>query len=57
MDEINKKIKDTESQIDKRSLKDRDIELLKTIPGIGTFTAFLVKSEIDNISRFPLREN
>ena len=52
MDEINKKIKDTESQIDERSLKDRDIELLKTIPGIGTFTAFLVKSEIDDISRF-----
>ena len=44
MDEIDKKIKDIESQIDKRSLKDRDIELLKTIPGIGTFTAFLVKS-------------
>ena len=44
MDEINKKIKDTESQIDKRSIEDPDIELLKTIPGIGTFTAFLVKS-------------
>lgn len=52
MDEINIKIKDTQSQIDKRSIKDRDIELLKTIPGIGTFTAFLVKSEIDDISRF-----
>ncbi len=37
MDEINKKIKDTKSQIDKRAVKDRDIELLKTIPGIGTF--------------------
>ncbi len=43
-DEVNKKIKDTETQIDKRSIKDRDIELLKTIPGIGTFTAFLIKS-------------
>jgi transposase len=53
MDEVNKKIKDIESQIDKRSLEDHDIELLKTIPGIGTFTAFLVKSEIDDIERFP----
>ena len=52
MDEIGKKIKDTQSQIDKRSIEDPDIELLKTIPGIGTFTAFLVKSEIDDISRF-----
>src|SRR4030067_1444578 len=52
MDEIDKKIKDIESQIDKRSIEDRHIELLKTIPGIGTFTAFLIKSEIDDISRF-----
>lgn len=56
MNEIDKKIKDIESQIDKRSIKDRDIELLKTIPGIGTFTAFLVKSEIDDISRFSSKE-
>jgi transposase len=44
MDEIDKKIKDIESQIDKKSIEDKDIELLKTIPGIGTFTAFLIKS-------------
>jgi transposase len=52
MDEINKKIKDIESQIDKKSIEDSDIELLKTMPGIGTFSAFLVKSEIDDIGRF-----
>ena len=56
MDEINKKIKEIESQIDERSIVDKDIELLKTIPGIGTFTAFLVKSEIDNIGRFTSKE-
>jgi transposase len=56
MDEVNKKVKDLESQINKRSLKDRDIDLLKTIPGIGTFTAFLVKSEIDDIERFASKE-
>jgi len=32
------------------------IELLKSIPGIGTFTAFLVKSEIDDIERFASKE-
>ena len=56
MDEIDKKIKEIESQIDKKSIEDSDIELLKTIPGIGTFTAFLVKSEIDNIQRFTSKE-
>ena len=54
--EIDKKIKDIESQIDKKSIEDKDIELLKTIPGIGTFTAFLIKSEIDDISRFSSKE-
>ena len=56
MDEIDKKIKEIESQIDKKSLEDKDIELLKTIPGIGTFTAFLIKSEIDDIERFSSKE-
>jgi transposase len=56
IDEIDKKIKDIESQIDKKSIEDKDIELLKTIPGIGTFTAFLIKSEIDDITRFPSKE-
>ena len=54
--EIDKKIKDIESQIDKKSIEDKDIELLKTIPGIGTFTAFLIKSEIDDIERFASKE-
>jgi len=56
IDEIGKKIKDLESQIDKRSLEDREIKLLRTIPGIGSFTAFLVKSEIDDITRFASKE-
>ena len=56
IDEIGKKIKDLESQIDKRSLEDREIEILKSIPGIGNFTAFLLKTEIDDISRFASKE-
>jgi len=54
--QINKKIKDLESKIDKRSLNNKEIKLLKTIPGIGTFTAFLIKTEIDKIDRFLSKE-
>jgi transposase len=56
IDEIGKKIKELEVEIAKKSLNDRDINLLKSIPGIGNFTAFLIKSEIDDISRFSSRE-
>ncbi len=44
IDDINKKIKDIEAQIDKRLVIDKDIELLKTIPGLGNFTAFIHNS-------------
>jgi len=56
IEEINIKIKDLESQINMIAKIDNDIEILKTIPGIGTLTAFLIKSEIDDISRFPSKE-
>ena len=56
IDEVGKKIKDLESQIDKRSIEDKETLLLKTIPGIGTFTAFLIKTEIDDIGRFYSKE-
>ena len=56
IDEINKKIKDLELQINKRSIKDGDIDILRTMPGVGTFTAFLIKTEIDDISRFCSKE-
>jgi len=54
--DINEKIKDFEVEIDKRIAPDKDIELLKTIPGVGSFTAFILKSEIDNINRFISKE-
>lgn len=37
IDDIDKKIKEIEAEIDKRVVLDNDIELLKTIPGIGRF--------------------
>ncbi|MHB9128624.1 MAG: IS110 family RNA-guided transposase [Candidatus Humimicrobiaceae bacterium] len=56
IDEIGKKIKELDSEIAKKSLCDRDIDLLKSIPGIGNITAFLIKSEIDDIKRFSSKE-
>ena len=56
IDDINKKIKDIEDEIDKRVAPDKDMELLKTSPGIGRFISFLLKSEIDDIARFISKE-
>ena len=56
IDELNKKIKELEAEISKRAVIDNDIILLKTIPGIGDFTAFIIKAEIDNIDRFISKE-
>ena len=54
--DINKKIAIIEKEINKRVTPDKDIEILKTIPGIGIFTAFILKSEIDDIARFASKE-
>ncbi|MBM3712547.1 MAG: IS110 family transposase [Actinobacteria bacterium] len=42
--------------MDKRVTSDSDIELFKTIPGVGRFISFLLKSEIDSIERFISKE-
>jgi transposase len=36
--------------------EDEDVKLLMTIPGIGYYTALLMKSEIGDINRFPFGE-
>ncbi len=56
IEDINVKISIFEKIISNRIALDSDIELLKTIPGIGTFTAFILKSEIDDINRFISKE-
>jgi len=35
---------------------DEDIRLLMSIPGVGYYTALLVKAEIGEVSRFPFKE-
>ena len=56
IDEINKKIKELDSEISKKSLCNKEIDLLKSIPGVGNITAFLINSEIDDIKRFYSKE-
>jgi transposase len=41
------------NELQKMAPQDEDVKLLMTIPGIGYYSALLVKSEIGNISRFP----
>jgi transposase len=44
IEDINSKISVLEKIISDRIAKDPDIEILKTIPGMGTITAFILKS-------------
>ena len=36
--------------------EDEDVRLLTTIPGIGYYSALLIKSEIGDVTRFPSDE-
>jgi transposase len=42
-----------EKKVENKAADDRIVELLVTIPGIGTFSALIIKAEIGTISRFP----
>lgn len=49
---INKEISTTNEMIGEIYKKDKDAQLLTTIPGIGTTLATLISTEIDGIKRF-----
>jgi transposase len=48
-----KQVKATDRHVKDIMDSDEDCALLKSIPGIGTFFAVLIKTEIGNIERFP----
>jgi transposase len=50
---INKEISVTNSMVEELYKKDKDAQLLTTIPGIGVTLAMLISIEIDGIERFP----
>ncbi len=43
----------TEARIDKQAEYDRMVKLLETIPGVGQFSAMMIKAEIGDLNRFP----
>jgi len=45
-------IKELETEVAKTAKADYDCKLLCTIPGVGPYTALMIKSEIGDISRF-----
>jgi transposase len=51
------KIKNVEKIIEEKNGKDEDVQLMRTVPGIGLVTAAVVKAEIGDISRFVSAEN
>jgi transposase len=52
LDNLDLQIKDMEQDIEAKAKADYDCKLLCTIPGVGPYTALMVKSEIGDIARF-----
>lgn len=52
IDDINRRIKESEATIKTLSKGNANVRRLKTIPGIGEFFARLIDAEIDDIARF-----
>jgi len=56
MSTFNREVKFLSKQLLGVAEEDEDVKLLMTVPGIGYYSALLVKSEIGNIDRFPFGE-
>lgn len=53
LDDTKKRISTLEKRIKEKSKDDRNVQILESIPGIGTITAFILASEIGDPRRFP----
>ena len=53
LEELNQRIEDTNTYIETRSKDIEEVQLLKTIPGISTYSALIIYAEIADITRFP----
>ncbi len=53
LEEINQKIKEINKTLQRIAKTDKEIEILTSIPGIGYFSALMIKAEIGDFSRFP----
>lgn len=52
LDNLSLLIKEVSKVIDNLAKESEDVQLLMTIPGIGAYSAMLIKSEVGDISRF-----
>ncbi len=52
IDNLNERVKMLEQQIAKKVREDRDVQLLRTIPGCGLITASTIRAYTDDIRRF-----
>ena len=56
IDGLSEEIKMLSKELEGLAKNDEDVGLLMTVPGIGYYSALLVKSEIGDIGRFPFAE-
>ena len=52
IDSLNSEIEILSRELDRYS-SDGDVKLLMTIPGVGLYSAIMIKAEIGDVSRFP----
>ena len=53
---VMREIKSADNEINREGIKDKEVKLLTTIPGIGIYSALLILSEIGDIHRFKSEE-
>jgi len=53
LDTVRREIKRASTKVQQLAEEDRDAMLLMTIPGVGYYSALLIKSEIGDVRRFP----
>ena len=53
LDAVRREIKTVSNRVQQVAEKDHDAILLMTIPGVGYYSALLIKSEIGDVRRFP----
>jgi transposase len=51
------KIHNVEKMIEEKYGSDNDVQLMRTVPGIGLVTAAVIKAEVGDVSRFSSAEN
>ena len=57
IDSINVELEQVDDEIEKKAKHDSDTKILMTMPGVGPFTALLIKAEVGTFDRFQTPES